>query len=153
MKSLLTEKKSKCVKGYVPRIRPRRGGQTLLFSTYQLHYTFTGFLIHSLRVFQNTYFNIFPWHGIPFAVFWLGYGTGRLRNRGSIRGRVKRYFLLFATSRPSLGSTESHIHWVPAAGSPGLKLTTRLHLVPRLKVELYLPSLHTPWHKYELLYI
>jgi hypothetical protein len=40
-------------------------------------------------------------------------------------------------------STQSRIQWVPGAVSPGIKLTTHFHLVPRSKmVELYL---HSPY--------
>jgi hypothetical protein len=50
-----------------------------------------------------------------------------------------RDVLLFTASRPVLGPTQPPIQWVPGNGRRGVKLTTNLHLTPRLRmVELYL---------------
>jgi hypothetical protein len=59
----------------------------------------------------------------------------------------QKIFLFFVASGLALGPTQSPIQWVPGALSLGvkqlgMKLTTRPHLVPRLRmVELYLHSL------------
>jgi hypothetical protein len=56
-------------------------------------------------------------------------------------------FFLFATvSRPALWPTKPHIQWVPAFSSPefsdrGVKLTTHLHLMPRLRMRGTIPPL------------
>jgi hypothetical protein len=50
-------------------------------------------------------------------------------------------FLYSTASKLTLGPTQLHIQWVPGFLSPGVKLTTHLHLLPRSRiVELYLHS-------------
>jgi hypothetical protein len=58
----------------------------------------------------------------------------------SIPGRGN--ILLFSIApRPALGPTKLSTQWVPGALPPGIKLTTHLYLVLRLRmVELYLHS-------------
>jgi hypothetical protein len=63
--------------------------------------------------------------------------AGRPGNRSSIPGRGEMISPLTFVSRPSLGPTQPPVQWVPLVLSPRLKrgrsvkLTTRLHLVPR----------------------
>jgi hypothetical protein len=74
----------------------------------------------------------------------LGHGLG---NRISISGR---YIFLFATaSRPAVGPTQPSLQWVPGGGEghyplevkrPGVKLTTHVHLMPRLRMRGSIPS-------------
>jgi hypothetical protein len=68
----------------------------------------------------------------------MGYGQeGRLSNLGGGK------FLLFSIApRPALGLTQPPIQWVPEALSgPGVKLISRLYLVPSSRMmELYLHS-------------
>jgi hypothetical protein len=45
--------------------------------------------------------------------YFMGY-AGRLRGWGSSPGRVKNYYF-FMSSRPTLGSTQPPIEWVPEA--------------------------------------
>jgi hypothetical protein len=78
-----------------------------------------------------------------FILFRYGYV---LNDPGSVPGRGK-IFLSFVTSRSILGLTHPLIQWVPGVISWGLKrlkcvkLTPRLHLVPRSRMsELYLHS-------------
>jgi hypothetical protein len=80
------------------------------------------------------------------SVLWLGC---ELEDRGSITGR-ERDFLLFATaSTPALGPTQPPIQRVPVGLFPrvkgrAVKLTTHLHLLPRLMTNGVIPSLpHT----------
>jgi hypothetical protein len=50
-------------------------------------------------------------------------------------------FLYSTMFRPALGPTQPPIQWLPGFLSPGVKLTTNLHLVLRSRmVELYLHS-------------
>jgi hypothetical protein len=71
-------------------------------------------------------------------------GTGRPGFDSRYRQEI---FLFYIESRPTLGSTQPFIQWVPLAVSPGVKrqlvkLTTYLHLVPKLRImEL---KLHSP---------
>jgi hypothetical protein len=81
-----------------------------------------------------TYFlPILNWYGV-----WLR--SGRSGDRGSIPGRGERIFPLDSLSRPALGPTLHHIHWVPGVLSPGLKcgrdvtLTTHPRLVPKSRM-------------------
>jgi hypothetical protein len=61
-----------------------------------------------------------------------------LDGRGSIPGRSKM-FLCSTAFRPDPGPTQPTMQWVSGVLSPGVKLTTHLHLVRRLRmVELYL---------------
>jgi hypothetical protein len=75
--------------------------------------------------------------------------AGRLRGWGSSPGRVKNYYFSMS-SRPALGSTQPPIQWVPGALSRGesgrgVKLTTRLQLLPRSrKCGSIHPLPHTP---------
>jgi len=43
-------------------------------------------------------------------------------------------FSLDTATRPALEPTQPPIHLVPGALSPGVKLTTDLHLVPKLRL-------------------
>jgi hypothetical protein len=53
----------------------------------------------------------------------------------------KDMFLFFTASRPALGPTQPPVKLVKRALSLGVKLTTHLHLVPRLRmVDLYFRS-------------
>jgi hypothetical protein len=61
-------------------------------------------------------------------------------DQGSIPGGSGDLFI-FATavSRPAVGSTQPHIHWVPGSLYPGInrtgmKLTTHLHLVSKMRM-------------------
>jgi hypothetical protein len=62
-----------------------------------------------------------------------------LDGRGSIPDRGRGFFPLTSASRPALGPTQPHVHWVLGALSLGVKrgqgvmLTTHPLLVPRLK--------------------
>jgi hypothetical protein len=60
-----------------------------------------------------------------------------------------KMFLFSTALRPALGSTQPSIHWLPWAVSPGLsgsgvKLTTHLHTMPRIRIRGYIhPFPHT----------
>jgi hypothetical protein len=53
-----------------------------------------------------------------------GYGLDKPRGRSLSPGRVKN-FLFSMSFRPTLGSTQPPIHWVPGALSPGVKRPER----------------------------
>jgi hypothetical protein len=56
----------------------------------------------------------------------------------------QQIFLFSTASRPTLGPIQPPVRCVPGALSPGVKLTTHLHLVLRLRIHGAVPSLpHT----------
>jgi hypothetical protein len=57
------------------------------------------------------------------TIYWI-LRAGRLRSRSSNSGRVKN-FLFSKSPRPTPGSTQPPIQWVPVALSPGLKRSGR----------------------------
>jgi hypothetical protein len=75
---------------------------------------------------------------------WIKAGRPRGRNSSPGKGRI---FLLSTSSIPAHKPTKLPFQWVPSALSPGesgrgVNLTTRIHLVPRLRMaEL---CLHAP---------
>jgi hypothetical protein len=66
---------------------------------------------------------------------------------------MKGLFLFATASRPSLGSTQPPIPWVPMSLSLGVKLTTLLHVVPRLRIHEAIPPLpqyvFMAWHLFK----
>jgi hypothetical protein len=89
----------------------------------------------------------------PISIRWSGFhgssnesrvGSVCIRTRLGV-GRPGPDFLHATASRPALGPTQPPIQWVPGVKRPGVKLTTHLHPVPRLKLRgaiLPLPHLH-----------
>jgi hypothetical protein len=59
----------------------------------------------------------------------------------SRQGQWCHFFLFTTASRPALGTTQPPIQWVPGTLSRGIKRTTRLHLVPRLRTHWAIFSL------------
>jgi hypothetical protein len=51
-----------------------------------------------------------------------------------LAGAGKGFFLSATSSRPALGPTQPPVQWVLEALSPGIKLTTHLNIVPRLRI-------------------
>jgi hypothetical protein len=54
-----------------------------------------------------------------------GLQAGRPKNRDSISGMVKRFFLFSINSRPALKPTQPLIQWVPGLLFPGIKRPKR----------------------------
>jgi hypothetical protein len=55
---------------------------------------------------------------------------------------------LFITSRPALGPIQSPIQWILGTLSPGVKLTTHIHLVPKSRMHGTIPPppSMSSWH-------
>jgi hypothetical protein len=84
--------------------------------------------------------------GVAHLVWLLGYG---LDDNGWIPVTDSEGILFATVSRPTLGPTQSPIQWVPGALSLGggglsdwgMKLTTHLHLMPKLRIGGAIPPL------------
>jgi len=50
------------------------------------------------------------------------------------------FLISAAASRPALGSTQPPVQSVPRVLAPGVKLTTRLHLAPMLRMRGAIPQ-------------
>jgi hypothetical protein len=96
------------------------------------------------------------WSTIPYIWYlWVGSSSFSIVTRlragqpGFDSRQGQRIFLLVTASRPALGRAQPPIQWLPGAlpqwwSGWGVKLTTHLHVVPRLRMCGYiLPLPHT----------
>jgi len=62
----------------------------------------------------------------------------------SLQGQWWNFLFTTTVSRPALGPTQPPIQVVPGALTPGVRLTSHIHLVPRLRMRGAVPALpHT----------